>query len=324
MEESGSRRKIVLLLILLYGLSVVAALGILYRGGLKTKESSALSVPVRLLSMRKAEGVGWISIRGPIYESESGRLWESGLQQWVRRIHSLAEKPEVKALVLDINSPGGSVASVQELYSQILKVRKEKKKPVVALLGDVAASGGYYIASACDKIVARPGTLTGSIGVIFSVSNVEGLFGKLGIRVNPIKSGKHKDIGSPTRPMLPEEKQILQGLIDDAYSQFLDAVTAGRALPLEKIKPLADGRIYTGRQAQAMGLVDILGGIEEAVKAAAELGGIKGEPKIIRGTDPLDQFRNLLEMETRWSHWRDLGNVLMSSGVLEYRWKGNW
>ncbi|MBI4056602.1 MAG: signal peptide peptidase SppA [Elusimicrobia bacterium] len=335
MGESHSSRKknLAILLIALYGFSVLAAVVILWRGGLRTKESNGGASAISLLAKRKKEAVGWVSIHGPIFESQSGRIWDLGVQQWVHRLNALAEKPEIKAIVLDINSPGGSVGSVQELHDQIAKVRKQHKKPVVALFGDVAASGGYYIASACDKIVAHPGTLTGSIGVIFNVTNVQGILAKLGIKMDAIKSGKHKDIGSPTRPMTPEEKQILQGLIDDAYSQFLAAVSEGRRMPLEKVKPLADGRIYTGRQAQSMGLVDALGGAEEAVQLAAQLGGIKGKPKIVREVDALDQFRSFLETEFGRLYQVDGEAVKVAlmekmerwgQSSLEYRWVNSW
>ena len=202
--------------------------------------------------------------------------------------------------MLDINSPGGSVGAVQEMHSRILRVRKEKNIPFVALFGDVAASGGYYIASACDKIVAHPGTLTGSIGVIFSVSNMEGLFAKVGYKMEPIKSGKHKDIGSPARAMTAEERKILQDLIDDAYGQFVQAVADGRKLPVEVVKPLADGRIYSGSQALASKLVDQLGDSKDALMLAAKMGGIKDEkPRVRRDNEKFSDLFELLESRAR-------------------------
>jgi protease-4 len=208
----------------------------------------------------------------------------------------------VKAIVLDINSPGGSVGAVQEIYSRILRVKKTKHIPFVALFGDVAASGGYYIASACDKIVAHPGTLTGSIGVIFEVQNMEGLFSKIGFKMDPIKSGAHKDIGSPARPMTPEERKILQDLIDDAYGQFVQAVADGRKMKVEEVKPLADGRIYSGTQALSNHLVDQLGDSHDALMLAAQLGGIKDEePKIRRDAEGLNNLMELIESRARIS-----------------------
>lgn len=309
-----------------YGLSVVASIFLMTRD--RAGESSpgkdmegGLSKVSGLISS-KSEGVGWIPIHGAIYESDSARPWEKGAQQWVRKLRSMADKKEIKAIILDINSPGGSVAAVQEIHSEIKRVRAEKKKPVVALFGDVAASGGYYIAAACDSIVAHPGTLTGSIGVIFQAGNVEGLFKKLGIKSEPIKSGRHKDIGSPTRPMTEEEKKILQGIIDDAYSQFLAAVAEGRKIPEEKLRPLADGRIFTGRQAFEAKLVDKLGGSREAADLAGELGGLGKDPKIIRETSSWDQILWALDSgfggSLPVSMFEGIGRL--SHPKLEYMW----
>jgi protease-4 len=242
------------------------------------------------------DSVGWVTIRGPIYASDSGKPWDHGSEQWARRIEALAEEKGVKAIVLDINSPGGSVGAVQEIYSRIQRVKREHHIPFVAVFGDVAASGGYYIAAACDKIVAHPGTLTGSIGVIFEVSNLEGLFAKIGYKMDPIKSGKHKDIGSPGRAMTPEERAILQALIDDAYGQFVAAVAEGRRMSPEAVKPLADGRIYSGNQALKLGLVDALGDSHDALMLAAKLGGIPdAKPKVKRDVEKLSDLFDLLE-----------------------------
>ena len=198
----------------------------------------------------------------------------------------------------------------------------------MAHLGDVAASGGYYLAAGCDKVVAHPGTLLGSIGVIFHTSNVEGLFKKIGIKSNVIKSGKMKDIGSSTRPMTAEERRLLQELIDNAYGQFFRAVAKGRNMPASKLKPLADGRIFTGEQALKKGLIDRLGDSQDAVLLAAELGGIKDKrPKVIRGS--ADSFASVLELlESRIASMaspksallREFEYQLAGSG-LEYRWR---
>jgi protease-4 len=148
-------------------------------------------------------------------------------------------------------------------------------------MGSLCASGGYYIAAPASRIFANPGTITGSIGVIMEFTNIQDLLDKIGLKNRVVKSGKHKDIGSPVRPMSAEDEAILQGLIDDVHSQFVEAVAAGRKLEVAAVKPLADGRIFTGRQAQASGLVDELGNLESAIAAAAEMGGIVGEPKLI-------------------------------------------
>jgi len=283
-----------LTLIGLYALSAVAASVLLIRGVAKPESRGLLKAPA-LLSGAKKDSVAWISLHGAIYQSDGGGVLGKGARQVARRIERLADKSEVKAIVLDINSPGGSVGAVQELHSLILRVRREKKKPVVAVLGDVAASGGYYVAAACDKVVAHPGTLLGSIGVIFNVSNVEGLLGKLGIRSEAIKSGKMKDIGSMSRPMTAEERQLLQAMIDNAYGQFLRAVADGRGMPEDKVRPLADGRIFTGEQGLGLGLVDKLGDSKEAIALAAGLGGIKGEPKILRDSDSISSVLDVLD-----------------------------
>jgi len=198
----------------------------------------------------------------------------------VRQLKEHLENSAVKAVVVRINSPGGVVAPTQEIYDALGRLRDEGK-PVVASLGSVAASGGYYIASAADQIVANPGTLTGSIGVIMQLTNLEGLFKKVGLRYEIVKSGKYKDIGSFSRPMTNEERAILQSLMDDVHDQFVEAVANGRGLDRTVVLSLADGRIFSGRQAKELNLVDELGGREEAIQAAASLAGITGKPKLL-------------------------------------------
>ncbi len=281
-----------------------------------------------LLELAPKDSVGWVTIHGPIYSSDSGKPWDRGSEQWARRIETLADTKGVKAIVLDINSPGGSVGAVQEIYSRIERVKKEKHIPFVALFGDVAASGGYYIASACDKIVAHPGTLTGSIGVIFEVANMQGLFKKIGYQMDPVKSGPHKDMGSPARPLTPEERRIMQSLIDDAYGQFVAAVAGGRGLSVARVKTLADGRVYSGDQALADHLVDQLGDSRDALMLAAKMGGIKDKkPRINRGGDHFSDLMELLETRARVS--LGLGPLSLSvpaassqtHGLL-YMWEG--
>jgi protease-4 len=317
--QGAWRRLTVLLLFALFGLSFAAAV-VLVRGGQGLERFHA--VPL-IGKPAGRDAVGWLTLRGPIYDSQDGGPWSiSQFDHWVKRLKEFAEKAEVKAIVLEINSPGGSVAAVQEIHGQVLRVRRESRKPVIALMGDVAASGGYYVAAACDRIVARPGTLTGSIGVIFGGANVEGLFGKLGLRWVSYKSGKHKDIGSPFRPETPEEKALLQGIINDAYRQFLEAVAEGRGRSVEAMRPLADGRIYTGSQARELGLVDETGTSEDALRLAKEMGGIVGKPRILRRDEPLDFLISVLE-----SRWRPRGleaalAPLAAGPRLEYRWTG--
>jgi protease-4 len=200
-------------------------------------------------------------------------------QPVVEKLIKFRKNEKVKAVVLRIDSPGGGVGPAQEIHAEVKKVQLEKK--VLVSMGSVAASGGYYIACAADKIVANPGSITGSIGVIVESLNVEDLFRKLGLRSTVIKSGRHKDIGSPLRKMTPEEKKLLQGVLDSVHEQFIRAVAEGRKLPLEKVRGLADGRIFSGDQARTLGLVDDLGNLQDTIAMAAKMAGIKGEPEVI-------------------------------------------
>jgi protease-4 len=207
----------------------------------------------------------------------------------LENLRDFREDSAIKAIVLRIDSPGGSVAPSQEIHDAVKKTAE--LKPVVVSMGSVAASGGYYIAVAGQQIVANPGTMTGSIGVIMEFANYEELLKKIGWQNNVIKSGRFKDIGSPNRPMSDADRQLLQAMIDDVQSQFVNAVAQGRNLSLEKVKEVADGRIMTGRQALAAGLVDKLGGLETAIDLAAELAGIS-DPKVVY---PLEPPRKLID-----------------------------
>jgi protease-4 len=198
--------------------------------------------------------------------------------EFVEAIKRLGERADVRAVVVRINSPGGGVAPSQEMYGSLRRLGQHK--PVVASLGSVAASGGYYVASAADVIVASPGSLTGSIGVILPVTNVTGLLDKIGVQATVVKAGSLKDMGSPLRAMTPEEQALLQQLIDEVHQQFIDAVAAGRKMDADRARSLADGRVFSGQQAKQAGLVDELGGLEDAIRIAAERAGMKGEPKV--------------------------------------------
>jgi len=198
----------------------------------------------------------------------------------VRTLGEYRDDSSVAAVVLRINSPGGVVGPTQEIFSAVERVRAAGK-PVVASLGAVAASGGYYVAVAANRIFASPGTLTGSIGVIMQLANVEGLLKKVGVDYVVVKAGTYKDIGNFARPMKPEERQVLQALLDDVYAQFVTAVAARRGLDRNTVLGFADGRIYSGQQARALKMVDELGGLEDAIEAAGKLAGIVGKPKVI-------------------------------------------
>ena len=202
-------------------------------------------------------------------------------QSTVTELKRFGENPSIKAIVLRIDSPGGGVVPSQEIYDAVQRVRNKHSKAVIASMGTVAASGGYYIAAATDRIMANPGTLTGSIGVIMETANVEGLLKKIGVEGIVVKSGKFKDVGSPLRKMTDEEQALLQSVMDDVHKQFIDAVAQGRAMEVSAVQALADGRIFTGRQAKEAKLVDELGNLEDAIQLAADLAGIEGEPKVV-------------------------------------------
>lgn len=227
--------------------------------------------------------IAMIDVYGAISDSKPGdELFGSSGAGAARLIKAIrqAEKDGVKAILLRINSPGGTAAASQMIYTELMRIRRAGKITIVTTMGDMAASGGYYIAAASDHIVANPATTTGSIGVILHVQNVQRLFNKLGVSTTTIKSGARKDILSPFRPMARDERALLQGLVDDTYRQFLEAIVAGRKMPMDKLRPLADGRVFTGEQARRVGLVDSLGNYEDAILKTASLAGIKGTPGV--------------------------------------------
>ena len=214
----------------------------------------------------------------------------------VRELKADRENPAIRAVVMRINSPGGVVGPTQELHDAVLRLRKAGK-PVVASLGAVAASGGYYVAVACDQIYANPGTLTGSIGVIMQLANVEQLMKKVGVDYVVVKAGQYKDIGNISRSMTPEERRVLQALLDDVHGQFIAAVAAGRRLERAQVVQFADGRIVSGGQAKALGMVDALGGLEDAIDGAATLAGLPKPPRVVgprRKFSVVDLLRNEL------------------------------
>jgi len=250
---------------ILIGLGVIVVLLVIFFSALYLIGRSAGT------SSRFAFGdkIAIVEIRGVIAQS-------SGV---IEEIHQYLEDDGVKAIILRIDSPGGGVGPSQEIHREVLKV-KEKKK-IVTSMGSVAASGGYYIACASDLIVANPGTITGSIGVLMEFTNIEELFKKIGIKGVVLKSGEHKDIGSPFREMTPEEKRIIQEVIDNVHQQFIKAVAEGRKLDRSKVTEIADGRILTGEQAKQLGLVDQIGNLDDAIDATAKLVGIEGKPDIL-------------------------------------------
>ncbi|MDI6775739.1 MAG: signal peptide peptidase SppA [Syntrophales bacterium] len=216
-----------------------------------------------------SDKVGVVMIEGIITDS----------QGVVEQLDEFTKDDRIKAVVLRIDSPGGGVAPSQEIYEAVFNLRKKKR--VVASMGSVAASGGYLIACAADKIVANPGTITGSISAVMHFANAEELLKKIGLKSSVIKSGKYKDIGSPVRAMTEDEKALIQGLVDDIYEQFLEVVIRERKISGEKLRRIADGRVFSGRQAQKLGLVDFLGDRGYAIRLAGEMSGIKGKPDVV-------------------------------------------
>lgn len=199
----------------------------------------------------------------------------------IRQLRKYAEDGSIPAVVLHIDSPGGGAAASQEIHEEVGKL-KEKGKKVIASMGSVAASGGYYIACAADTIVANPATLTGSIGVIFQFAVFEELFKKVGVKYEVVKRGEIKDIGSMDRSMTERERKSLQSVVDDTYDQFVDVIVAGRDLERDQVLKIADGSIFTGSQAKELGLVDELGNLHDAIKIAGEMVGMEEYPKTIK------------------------------------------
>jgi len=255
-----------------------------------------------------SSGVGLVEVKGLIIDP----------QETVKQLHEFGKDDKVKAVVLRIDSPGGVVGPSQEISSAVNKLKG--KKPVVVSMGSAAASGGYYIAAPATLIYANPGTITGSIGVLMKFSNLEGLMGKIGMKAFTLKTGKFKDAGSPARTMSGEEKAMLQSVIDSTHSQFVRAVAEGRKLPLEKVREIADGRIFSGEQAMELKLIDRLGTMQDAVEEAARLGGISGEPHVIK---PPKKKNFLLDMLVEESASRISGMVRKNNGFsLNYELDG--
>jgi len=244
---------------------VVVGLFLVVTGGVLSKSGDA------------AAGGGYFGPRVAIVELEGVIL---DVDDLIKDLKSYRDNPQVRAVVIRINSPGGVVAPSQELHDALVRLR-QGGKPVVASLGSVAASGGYYVAVAADRIYANPGTLTGSIGVIMQMANFEQLMKKVGVDYVVVKAGAFKDVGNPGRPMTPEERRVLQALLDDVHGQFIGAVAEGRKLDRAQVTQFADGRIFSGTQAKALQMIDELGGLEDAVNGAAQLAGIRVPPKVI-------------------------------------------
>ncbi|MBD3348346.1 MAG: signal peptide peptidase SppA [Candidatus Eisenbacteria bacterium] len=237
---------------------------------------------VFLLTLVAIESILGRHVSFPAYGARVGLVRVEGLLTDSRMIIEdlrFMEEIGVSSLVLRVDSPGGGVAASQEIYEYVRRM-KETGLPVVVSMGAVAASGGYYVSCPADSIIANPGTLTGSIGVIMSFTNLQELFGKIGVDFERVKSGRYKDIGTWDREMTEEERRLLQETVDDIHAQFVETVAAGRGMEIARVESLADGRIFSGRQALEAGLVDGLGTLEEAIATAGRMAGIRGEPQV--------------------------------------------
>jgi len=252
--------------------------------------------------------IGVISVEGPITDSEPV----------VSQLVDFKKDKRIKAIILRINSPGGGVGPSQEIYREIRKTIKTKK--VIASLGSLAASGGYYIASASNKILANPGTLTGSIGVIMEFIQLQDLLKKIGVSMEVIKSGEFKDIGSPHRKMSKREMELLKELISEIQNQFVDAVARGRNLSVEKVREIADGRILSGARAKDLGLVDSLGNFRDAVDLTKEMTGIKGDAALVYPKKTKSGLWDFIFRDAGKSLYKAATNGLKTR--IEYRWDG--
>ena len=251
--------------------------------------------------------IGVIEVKGVIVSPE----------ETVKNLVNFQRNDNIKAVVLRIDSPGGAVGASQEIFEEVK--RTNTKKPVIASMGSIAASGGYYAALGSEKIFASPGTLTGSIGVIIKFANLKGLFEKIGYEGEVVKSGKMKDIGAPDRPLTPEERALLQTIIDNVHDQFVRAVAEGRKLPLEKVKKFADGRIFSGEQAKEQGLIDQFGNFRDAVIEAAKLAGLETEkPHLVYPREKDFSLFKILSGE-RTESLADY--VFNAYPVLSYEWR---
>jgi len=276
-----SRRTVVVLLVVA-GVLLAVVMGLMLAVFVARSESDVPS----LASWNK--GVGYVEIEGTIVDAT----------ETVRQLKALERNSQVKGILIRVNSPGGVTAPSHEIYDEIKRIRDDGT-PVIVSMGALAASGGYYVSAPATRIVANPQTLTGSIGVIMEFPMVKGLMDKIGVGVEVVKSRVHKDIGSPFRDMTDQDRELLQDVVVDAYDQFVSVVSTERKIPEDSVRAFADGRIMTGRQALAYGLVDTLGTFEDAKRIAASLCDIEGEPRLIRTGRRLNSWlRDLLEGTT--------------------------
>lgn len=250
--------------------------------------------------------IGILNIKGPIIEATS----------YLESIDKYKDDNSIKAVVVRIDSSGGKIGSSQEIYSALLKLKK--KKPVVVSLASIAASGGYYIACASDVIFALPGSLTGSIGVLIEFIDLSEGLHKLGVKAESITSGEMKDAGSPFRHMTDKERVYFETMVKDMYEQFIEVVSNSRGLPISRVRQLSDGRAFTGRQAYELGLVDVLGGVDDAIDKAKELSGLKGKVRIIKPEKPFNLIEALIRLLVSYCPISPQGDGFLRRYRLEY------
>jgi len=290
------------------GLFILTGIFFLFLGGISLLISSVISHSLKTDIFTSKEGVGIIELKGLMVSSE----------QILKDLTEFRNNPNIKSIVLRIETPGGAVGAAQEIYREVK--RTSEVKPVVASMGSMGASGGYYAALGADNIIANPGTMTGSIGVIVKFPNLEGLFEKIGYKSEVIKSGPLKDVGASDRPLSEEERILMQDLIDNVYNQFVRDIAAARAMPEETIFELADGRIYTGEQALEVGLIDSLGNFIDAIVLAAELGGLDTkDPQLIY--PKVDRKFSLLNLLTN-AEQSLVDNFVPLYPILSFEWTG--
>jgi protease-4 len=286
----------------IFGILILLVLGIafyffFYKAGLNSGKNTSFSLK---------DKIGVVCVEGIIADSK----------EITEQLDDFGKDDSIVAIVLRVDSPGGGVAASQEIYDAVIELKKKKK--VVVSMGSVAASGGLLVACAADKIVANPGTITGSISAIMQFANVEELMKKIGLKSSVVKSGQYKDIGSPLRDMTPEEKVIIQELVDDIFNQFVDVIVKERKLPREKVVAIADGRVFSGRKAKELGLVDDLGDMASAARLASKLAGKNGQYDLVYPSKKRESVFDYLLESTASQISNSLKEKMQSFNGLSY------
>jgi protease-4 len=281
-QETNQRQRGNTFLIVLATIGGLTLLGLFFIFALFFFAVNSFKRPI----LQHSDRIGVIEVKGILDSSEN----------YLKYLRQFQKDDSIKAVIVRIDCPGGAVGASQELYSELKSL--DKTKPVIASLGNVAASGGYYSAIGARRIISNPGTITGSIGVIMKLPNVGVMLEKLGIKLDVIKSGALKDLGPITRDLTPEEKQVIESVMHDIHRQFIAAVAESRKLPLEQVETIADGRIFSGRQALELKLIDHIGNFNEAIRITAKEAGLSGEPELVYPQkDHFITLKQLLEEE---------------------------